>query len=116
MALEGKRHASLTGVCDCTDKGLPEGHVFDPGIFPLDDGTSTTRKVLLTWSSCTHTNDLATVRVVTTRPTGMNKEDWEHLSSFALGVIMFASPRNEQAKTLQNRPYFSFESGKDGSS
>ena len=97
MAWEGKRHASLTGVCDCTDKGLPEGHVFIPGVFPLDGSP---RKVLLTRSPCTHTNDLATVPVVTERPTGMKEEDWEHLTKFALGVIMFASPRNKRATSL----------------
>ena len=29
---EGLKHASLSGVADCTNYSLPEGHVFIPGL------------------------------------------------------------------------------------
>lgn len=43
---------------------------------------------------------LATLPVVTSKPRGMSKEDWEHLSSLSFGLIMFASPAAKDAPSL----------------
>lgn len=92
-----RKHSWLTGVCDCTGS-LPEGTCFVPGLFPL--GTSKKHRVLVTRSPCTHGTDFATLPVVTSKPQGMSKEDWEHLSSLPFGLIMFASPKDRDAPSL----------------
>ena len=42
----------------------------------------------------------ATLPVVTSKPRGMSKEDWEHLSSLPFGLIVFASPVAKDAPSL----------------
>ncbi|GFH62003.1 hypothetical protein CTEN210_18479 [Chaetoceros tenuissimus] len=92
-----RKHTWLRGVCDCT-ASLPEGTCFIPGLFPL--GKSKKHRVLVTRSPCVHATDFATLPVVTSKPRGMSKEDWEHLSSLPFGLLMFASPADKYAPSL----------------
>jgi len=93
----GRGHTSLYGVCDVTNGRLPQGSVFIPGLFAYDGAK---RKVLITRSPCTEATDLASVPVVTSKPSSMTNQDWQHLCSLSLGVVMFGSPEQRHTKSL----------------
>ena len=60
---EGRKHAYLVGVSDCTNGGLPEGKVFISG---LGIGGKK-RKVLVTRTPCTEVDDMAILPMVSSK-------------------------------------------------
>ena len=96
----GRKHAYLTGVCDCTDGGLPSGTIFLTG---FGVGGEVERNVFVTRSPCTERLDAAILKVVSQKPSGMTDENWKHLCGLPFGSIMFASPSDADAKSLPER-------------
>ena len=91
-----RKHAYLTGVCDCTGGGLPPGTVFITG---LGVG-GLERKVFITRSPCTERGDAKVVLTVTEKPVNMSEKDWKHICSLAFGAVMFSSPTDANAMSL----------------
>ena len=94
---KGREHASLVGVSDCTDGGIPEGKVFVTGGAGMLGGR---RKIALTRIPCTGSDDIKMLEVVYRKPRKMSKADWAHINSLSFGAIMFGSPTNATDKSL----------------
>jgi len=95
-SFDGRKHAYLTGVCDCTQGGLPPGTVFITG---LGVG-GCERKVFITRSPCTERHDAKILRAITEKPESMTDENWDHICSLSFGAVMFSSPSDESAVSL----------------
>lgn len=72
---EGLKHTSLSGVADCPNYSLPEGHVFIPGL-------PTVKEVIVTHSPFTSVTDLRLLPTVTKKPRNMSSDDWAHLNKY----------------------------------
>ena len=72
------------------------------GIIPPKNtmGTDTPKNTVGTNPPKKHVRDRATVPTVTKQPQNVKRKDWEHLSSFLLGTIVFASLKDPKAKSL----------------
>jgi hypothetical protein len=83
-------HAFVRGVADPTDC-IPSNHVFITGLSGV--GTDL-KKVFITRSPCILASDACVLKVVTTKPKHMRKEDFEWLNSLPFGIVIFGFPKN----------------------
>jgi len=94
---DGRSHADLVGVCDCTVGGLPPGTVFVTG---FGVGGSSGQNIFITRFPCTEPGDAKVLPVVTEKPEEMSDEDWNHICGLSFGAVMFASPRDAESISL----------------
>jgi len=88
-----RKEAWVVGAADPTDL-LPAGHVFISGLsknkelVPCRDGQ---HHIFATRSPCTFVEDGRVLPVVTERPAGMSREEWDWLLERPFGEILFSN-------------------------
>jgi hypothetical protein len=86
--VENLCHTHVVGVADPT-RSLPPNTVFLTGV---RDGDISVDKIFVTRSPCLEPEDGRLISVITTKPDGMSQVDWDWLSNFTFGAIIFANP------------------------
>ena len=84
----GLKHAYIVGVADPTN-ALPSGHVLVTGFCHV---TTPKDEIFVTRSPCVKASDARMVPMVTSKPDAMSQQDWDWLSAFPFGTLIFANP------------------------
>ncbi|KAL3827116.1 hypothetical protein ACHAXA_002351 [Cyclostephanos tholiformis] len=80
-------HTHLVGMADPTNK-LPPNSVFITGMTG-----SIPDELFITRSPCLEATDGRVIKVVRTKPDGMENDDWNFLQSLTFGAVIFGDPK-----------------------
>jgi RNA dependent RNA polymerase. len=83
-------HAFVRGVADPTES-IPPNYVFITGLSGIG---AELKKVFITRSPCILATDACVIKVVTSKPKHMRKDDFEWLNSLPFGIVIFGFPKN----------------------
>ena len=88
--LGSNRHATVVGVADCTN-AIPSGTVYFSGFRNIQNFQSALHRkaVFVCRHPCVERADARRLTILTDRPVGMSKAQWDFLETMPFGLIMF---------------------------